>query len=148
MIERQLYPAGELDVAVPPGDTLAELMEERGLTRDAVCADCCLTPATLSGVLDGTLAITPEVAQQLECRFGTPARLWLNLQNDYDRARVQSDSLEALSNERANEYLVRLKRVMDGREGNPDWKQDLDAISAEAKEEAAKLGQQRDEEGN
>ena len=45
-------------------------------------------PARLiNRIIAGKAGITAQTAQQLVTAFGTSAELWMNLQNQYDRAK-------------------------------------------------------------
>lgn len=71
------------DYAIPPGEILAEMLEVRGIKK-AEFAERCGRPAkTISGILNGHVAITPETAIQFERVLGTAASLWTNLESRY-----------------------------------------------------------------
>ncbi len=71
------------DVAIPPGELLAEELEERGLTQKQL-ADTLGRPAqAINEIIHGRKAITAETALQLNAALGIDARLWLNLESDY-----------------------------------------------------------------
>ncbi len=69
-----------------PGEIMRELLlEPLGLTVTDVAARLNVSRKTLSKVLNGRGAVTPEMALRLELAFGTPAAdHWLRLQNAYD----------------------------------------------------------------
>lgn len=69
-----------------PGEILKELMiEPLELSVTAVARHLGVSRKTLSKVLNGRGAITPEMALRLETTFGKPnASHWLRLQNAYD----------------------------------------------------------------
>ncbi len=69
-----------------PGEILMELViEPMGLTITDVATHLGVSRKTLSKVLNGRGAITPEMAVRLELAFKNPAAdHWLNLQNAYD----------------------------------------------------------------
>lgn len=68
-----------------PGEILKELViEPMGLTITDVAKHLDVSRKTLSKVLNGRGAITPEMAVRLELAFGKPsADHWLRLQNAY-----------------------------------------------------------------
>jgi HTH-type transcriptional regulator/antitoxin HigA len=71
------------DVAIPPGELLAEELEERGLTQKQL-ADVMGRPAqAINEIIHGRKAITAETALQLNAALGIDARHWLNLESDY-----------------------------------------------------------------
>ncbi len=74
----------ESDLAIHPGETLAEEMEARALTRRALAAAMGRPPALIGAILGGRRSITADTAVQLEHALGLPAQFWLNLQTQYD----------------------------------------------------------------
>jgi addiction module HigA family antidote len=71
------------DYAISPGEILEEMLETRGIKK-AEFAERCGRPAkTISGILNGHVAITPETAIQFERVLGTAASLWTNLEARY-----------------------------------------------------------------
>jgi addiction module HigA family antidote len=72
------------DVAIPPGEYLAEELEARGLTQKALAAQMGRPANTISEIVKGKKAITAETALQLERVLPEiSARFWLNLETDY-----------------------------------------------------------------
>ena len=69
-----------------PGEILKELViEALGVTITDVSEHLNISRKTLSKVLNGRGAITPEMALRLELAFNKPsADHWLRLQNAYD----------------------------------------------------------------
>ncbi|XVQ84651.1 helix-turn-helix domain-containing protein [Microbispora siamensis] len=89
---RTLYAAGDLDYAVPPGETLREILEEKGMTQRELAERVGLSPKHVNQLIHGLVRLTPEVAESLERVIGTPARIWNRLEADYQstRARLRS----------------------------------------------------------
>ncbi len=81
-----------------PGEILKDLViETLELTITDVAEHLDVSRKTLSKVLNGKGAITPEMALRLELVFGKPsADHWLRLQNAYDlwQARQHQDTLQ------------------------------------------------------
>ncbi len=69
-----------------PGEILKELvLDPLGLTLTQVADNLDISRKTLSKVINGRGAITPEMAVRLEMAFTDPsADHWLKLQNAYD----------------------------------------------------------------
>lgn len=69
-----------------PGEILKELvLDPLGLTLTQVAENLDVSRKTLSKVINGRGAITPEMAVRLEMAFANPsADHWLKLQNAYD----------------------------------------------------------------
>lgn len=89
---RTLYAARDLDFAVPPGETLRELLEEKGMTQRELAERVGLSPKHVNQLIHGLVRLTPDVAESLERVVGTPARLWNRLEADYQstQARLRS----------------------------------------------------------
>src|ERR1039457_5058329 len=91
----KLYPLGDTDYAIPPGETLRELLDEKGLTQRELARRADLSPKRVNRLLHGLLPLSADVAERLERVTGTPARLWnrleANYQSDLPRLRDQRD---------------------------------------------------------
>jgi len=90
--EKKLYPLGDTDYAVPPGETLQELLEERGMSQRELALRAGLSPKHVNKLLHGLVPLSADVAVRLERVTGTPARLWNSLEASYrsDLQRIQS----------------------------------------------------------
>lgn len=82
------------DYAVPPGATLKEVMDELGMTQAELAQRTGRPKKTINEIIKGKTAITPETALQLELTLGVPARLWNNLERNYQ------DTLARLAEEK------------------------------------------------
>jgi addiction module HigA family antidote len=76
----------ESDLAVHPGELLAEELAVRGLTQKQLAEGMGRPAQAINEIIRGRTAITAETALQLEHALGTPARFWLNLQAAHDLA--------------------------------------------------------------
>ena len=74
----------ESDLAVHPGELLAEELEVRGLTQKALAEVMARPAQAVNEIIRGKKAITADTALQLEIAIGTPAYVWLNLQSQHD----------------------------------------------------------------
>jgi addiction module HigA family antidote len=73
-----------------PGEVLAGLwMEPLGLTVTALSDALGVSRKTVSKIVNGNGAITPEMALRLELAFGTSAQSWLGHQAAYDLWQVE-----------------------------------------------------------
>lgn len=75
------------DWASPPGDTITDLLEERDWSLEFLAEKLNLTEEQARDLLVGKLAITPELALQLEQVLGSTAEFWLNREAQY-RAKI------------------------------------------------------------
>ena len=71
------------DVVSPPGDTLAESLEERGMTQVDFAQRIGMSRKHLKQIIDGNSPITPETALKFERVLGIPARFWNNREQRY-----------------------------------------------------------------
>ena len=68
-----------------PGTVLKTLyLGPLGLTVTEAAKDLCVTRQSLSNLIDGHTAITPDMALRLEKAFGTSRQTWLTMQQRYD----------------------------------------------------------------
>src|SRR5438132_11278391 len=82
--------------AIPPGNTLEEVLADRGMTQTELARRMGRPLKTINEIIQAKAAITPETSIQLERVLGVPAEFWTNLERQYreDQARVRE--LEAL----------------------------------------------------
>jgi HTH-type transcriptional regulator/antitoxin HigA len=90
--EKKLYPLCDTDYAVSPGETLQELLEERGMSQRDLARRAGLSPKHVNKLLHGLVPLSPDVAVRLERVMGTPARIWNRLEANYrsDLERIRS----------------------------------------------------------
>lgn len=79
MIENQYAP----DTVSPPGDTLAETLEELGMSQADLALRMGRPQKTICEIINGKTAITPATALQLERVLGVSARFWLKREQHY-----------------------------------------------------------------
>jgi plasmid maintenance system antidote protein VapI len=65
------------DYVSPPGDTIADLMEERGIAIAQVIESLNISPDRFFWMLVGDLPVDVEVARGLELAFDVPAAFWV-----------------------------------------------------------------------
>lgn len=90
----------ESDLAIHPGELLAEELEVRGMTQRALASVIGRPAQTVNEIVRGKKAITAETAIQLEDALDIPAHFWLNLQSDYELAVARRMRRERPSRER------------------------------------------------
>ncbi len=85
-----------------PGRTIANAcLEPLGLTVTAGARVLGVARPTLSNVINGKAAVSPEMAIRLEKAFGSTVDAWLRLQAAYDLAQA-----------RRHERRIKVKRVV------------------------------------
>lgn len=60
----------------PPGETLREILDERGISQNELARRMGRPQKTISEIINGKAQITPETALQLELVLGVPASFW------------------------------------------------------------------------
>lgn len=85
----------------PPGDTLAELLEERKMTQSELAQRMGRPIKTINGIIRGKKAITAETAVQLERVLGAPASFWLSREQRYQEYRARLAADDALRTQEA-----------------------------------------------
>ncbi len=77
--------AAEAVAATTPGDLLRhEFMEPLGLSANALAAALKVPTNRVTGILNGTRALTADTALRLARAFGTTPEFWLNAQTHHD----------------------------------------------------------------
>jgi HTH-type transcriptional regulator/antitoxin HigA len=71
------------DLAIPPGEYLAEVADELGLSQSDLAERMDRPPQAINEIFAGIKAITPETALQLERVTGVPAHIWTGLEAEF-----------------------------------------------------------------
>ena len=77
--------------AIHPGEHLAEELKALGMSAAALSRDINVPVNRITGIINGTRAITADTAIRLGHGFGTSAEFWLNLQKLYELRRAHAD---------------------------------------------------------
>jgi HTH-type transcriptional regulator / antitoxin HigA len=84
------------DQVSSPGDTLLEVLEERGMTQTELAERTGRPNKTINEIIKGKAAITSETALQLERVFGIPASFWNNRERRYREFLAREEEQERL----------------------------------------------------
>ncbi len=81
-------------IATPPGATIREQLEDRGMTQKEFSLRMDMSEKHISRLINGEVRLTPEVALRLEYVLGIPAQFWVNLEAIYEEkcARVEAEN--------------------------------------------------------
>lgn len=81
-------------IATPPGATIKEQLEDRGMTQKEFALRMDMSEKHISKLINGEVHLTPDVALRLEHVLGIPAEYWNNLEAIYQEkcARVQAEN--------------------------------------------------------
>ncbi|WP_194724100.1 helix-turn-helix domain-containing protein [Noviherbaspirillum malthae] len=83
--------------AIPPGDSLIELLEALGLSQADLAERTGRPKKTINEIAKGKAAITPETALQFERVLGVPSSYWNALEQNYRAALARIDERQRLS---------------------------------------------------
>lgn len=76
-------------IATPPGSTIKEQLEDRGMTQKEFASRMGLSEKHISNLLGGDVHLTPDVAERLELVLGIPASFWNKLEAIYQEKLVK-----------------------------------------------------------
>jgi HTH-type transcriptional regulator/antitoxin HigA len=105
------------DLAIPPGEYLAEVLQELGLNQAELAQRMDRPVQAISEIVSGSKSIVPGTALQLERVTGVPAHVWTGLEADYrlilakQQDAKQIEEQEKLVNEFPYAELAKLKLV-------------------------------------
>lgn len=103
----------EPDYAVPPGETLKEVMESMEMTQKELAVRCELTVQSLNRIFKGQQAISYETANSLELVTDVPASFWNNLEAQYREQLAKLEEHVKLEAEKAWLKKVPIKELIE-----------------------------------
>lgn len=86
-------------IATPPGETIKEQLEDRGMTQKEFAARMDMSEKHISQLINGEVKLTSEVAHKLELVLGPPASFWNNLEAIYREKLIKVQEENAQSEE-------------------------------------------------
>ena len=87
------------NVAIPPGETLAEAIDELGISQAELARRAGRPVQAISEIIRGRKEITAETAIELERVVGVPAHVWVRLEADYRTTKAMFADKERLKEE-------------------------------------------------
>ena len=75
-----------------PGEILREEIECRGITQTKLAKELGVKVSLLNELINGKRDFTIEYALMVEAALGIDADFWINLQNDYSKAKAKHDT--------------------------------------------------------
>jgi addiction module HigA family antidote len=84
------------DLAIPPGELLAEELEARGMTQKELADRTGRPEQTISEIINAKKSITHDTALELEKALGISADFWVNLEASYQLTRARLREREEL----------------------------------------------------
>jgi addiction module HigA family antidote len=91
----------EPDYAVPPGQTLQETIDNLGIDQRELAVRAGLSAKHINQIIKGIASITHDTAIRLERVTGVPARMWNNLEVNYQEQKARLAARERLENDLA-----------------------------------------------
>ena len=82
----------------PPGETLQELLEEKGMTQAELAQRMGRPKKTINEIVKGKAEITPDTSLQLERVLGVPSSFWNNRERAYRESLARKKEEEWLQN--------------------------------------------------
>lgn len=86
-------------IAIHPGETLLETIEERNITQAQLAQRMGRPLKAINEIIKGKASITPETAMQLERVLGISARFWNNLEVNFQETKVRLKGQSKLRSE-------------------------------------------------
>lgn len=70
-------------IAIPPGYTIEEQLNENQLTQKEIAKLMELSENSVNALISGQMLLSTDIATKLEKVLGMPAQFWLNLETIY-----------------------------------------------------------------
>lgn len=70
-------------VALPPGATIKEQLEERSISQNEFVKRMEMSKIDVNKLINGEIPLTKDIALKLEMVLGIPYKFWLNLEEIY-----------------------------------------------------------------
>jgi len=87
------------DWVSPPGDTILDLLEERGWKQNEFADRIGFTTKHVSHLINGKSALTEDAAIKLERVLGSTARFWMSREVQYREALARENAIELLEDD-------------------------------------------------
>lgn len=87
-------------IAIPPGVTIKEQLEDRGITQKEFAARMGMSEKHISKLINGEVALTHDVANRLEFVLGMPAKFWNNLEAIYREQILKASEENFMENDK------------------------------------------------
>lgn len=87
------------DLIIHPGETIGDILVERGITQAELAARTGVTPAYVCNVISGKKDISAKFALALEYALGVSKTFWINLQANYDAELLEISVVDTITDE-------------------------------------------------
>ncbi len=110
---------------IHPGETLKEMLEDRGMTQRELALRTDVKEPHISGIVNCQKPISVSFAKKLEYALGVDASFWINLQANYEKELADFEEINQISSEEL-EILQKLKSITE-------YAQDIRLLNPDAK---------------
>ena len=100
------------DYIIHPGETLAEVLEDREMSQRELAVRTGMTEKHISTVIHGQKGISAAFARKLEYALGIETSFWMNLQANYDRELLEFEEVNNITEAELG-VLKNLKEVIE-----------------------------------
>ena len=83
-------------IATPPGATIKEQLNDRGMSQKEFAARMDMSEKHISKLINGEVQLTPETAVRLVMVLGVPAKFWNNLEAIYREKIIKAEAENAM----------------------------------------------------
>ncbi|MDD3308291.1 MAG: ImmA/IrrE family metallo-endopeptidase [Acetobacterium sp.] len=87
------------DMIIPPGETIKELLEDRGMTQEELAIRLDMSTKHVSQMITGKKPISYQTALKFESVFNVPASFWNNLERMYREKIVKCEQSNQIAEE-------------------------------------------------
>lgn len=87
------------DFIIHPGETLKEILEDRGMTQRELAMRTDVKEPHISGIVNCHKPISVSLAKKLEYALGIEASFWINLQTNYEKELADFEEIDQISPE-------------------------------------------------
>lgn len=88
---------------IHPGEMIKDELEYRGISQRDLANKIGISPSVVNEILNGKRNVSTQFAMLLEAALGIEADLWIRLQTEYNKQRIQSDE----------SFMKRLSRIRE-----------------------------------
>jgi HTH-type transcriptional regulator/antitoxin HigA len=87
------------DLIIHPGETIADVLEERGISQAELAVSTGVSSAYVSNIIAGKKGISSRFACALEYALGVPKSFWINLQTNYETELLEANEKQTITDE-------------------------------------------------
>lgn len=107
-------------IAIPPGETIKEMLEDRGISQKEFAARIGMSEKHVSKLMNGDVQLTMEMAKRLETVLGPSVQFWCRLEAFY-----REDLCKALEENAMEEDIAIAKQMPYKQMASLGWVEDI-----------------------